>query len=151
MSKFEDCSITEQQLDKALERSYGLQFNLKLTIDELWDKSLDEVLSKYKDRITFLEIPFHPYNPKYLKTRSEFKNLNGLVIKNCGRGDELDHKVMVGEMLSKYGEQLEHLGLTNIKHFESYCMVPNLPRLKSLDLNHVEINIEIFYAKSEQY
>ena len=42
--------------------------------------------------------------------------------------------------LSKYGEQLEHLGLTNIKHFESYCMVPNLPRLKSLDLNHVEIN-----------
>ena len=133
-------SNTVQHLDKAVERSYGLQFNLKLTIYHvLHDISMDEVLSKYKEMITFLEIPLRPNDPKYLMPSCDLKNLNELVVNSHG-DTEVGHKVMVEEMLSKYGEQLEHFGLTSFKYFEGYVMVPILPRLKSLDLDNIDIN-----------
>ena len=134
-----ECSKTVQHLDKAVERSYGLQFNLKLTIHVLHDISMDQVLSKYKEMITFLEIPLRPNDPKYLMPSCDLKNLNELVVNSHG-DTELGHKVMVEEMLSKYGEQLEHFGLTSFQYFEGYVMVPILPRLKSLDLDNIDIN-----------
>ena len=134
-----ECSNTVQHLDKAVERSYGLQFNLKLTIHVLHDISMDQVLSKYKEMITFLEIPLRPNDPKYLMPSCDLKNLNELVVNSHG-DTELGHKVMVEEMLSKYGEQLEHFGLTSFQYFEGYVMVPILPRLKSLDLDNIDIN-----------
>ncbi len=135
---FNECSNTVQHLDEAVERSYGIQFNLKLTIHVLGDISMDEVLSKYKERITFLEIPLRPNDPKYLKPSCDFKNLNELVVNNNGFGDT--DKVMVEEMLTKYGEQLEHFGWTSYKYFEGNVMVPILPRLKSLHLYGIDIN-----------
>ncbi len=136
----QECSIIEQQLDKALERPYGPEFNLELAIHAIGDKSQDELLLKYKDIITFLQISFYPNNPRYLQPSCEFRNLNELVIKTVGHigWDEI---FMVEEMLSKYGDKLEHFGLHSFKS-SSECglRVPNLSNLKSLEFYNVDRN-----------
>ena len=138
----------QRTLDVAMERPYGLDIKLNLTIHKLDSAAKKETLSKFKDNITALDV--HIYNddlqrqPVKINFPLELESITIEFDNNCLANKS---KELVENVLENNANSLTHIGLSRYL-CDTILKLPVLNNIKSLDLYNMDADAALALIKS---